>query len=325
MQPEIRDAMHGVYLAKGIHGTTAIEGNTLSEEQVKARIEGKLELPESKEYLGKEVDNVIAGCNQILSQIMNGGQDLITPEEIKGYNNTVLDGLTVEKDVVPGEIRNHSVGVFRYRGAPAEDCEFLLDRMCQWLNHESFKQKENQIVFGILRAVLAHLYIAWIHPFGDGNGRTARLIEFKVLLSHGAPSAAAHLLSNHYNQTRNEYYRQLKCTSKSGGDVFPFIKYAVIGLVDQMKEQASWIRGSQIKIAWRNYIYDQFKAQAGAVNERRRSLVLDLSEDVNRRIPFKEIRNISPRVAVGYAGKTDMAIRRDINALLAMELITKED
>lgn len=57
-------------------------------------------------------------------------------------------------------------------------------------------------MYAIFKAVVAHLYLAWIHPVGDGNGRTARLVEFQILLSSGVPSPAAHLLSNHYNQTR---------------------------------------------------------------------------------------------------------------------------
>jgi len=41
-----------------------------------------------------------------------------------------------------------------------------------------------------------------IHPFGDSNGRTARLIEFYILLRAGLPDMVSHILSNHYNDTR---------------------------------------------------------------------------------------------------------------------------
>jgi Fic family protein len=61
----------------------------------------------------------------------------------------------------------------------------------------------------VLLAVWAHLYIAWIHPFGDGNGRTARLVGFTLLLEGGVPAPAAHLLSNHNNRTRSSYYMEL--------------------------------------------------------------------------------------------------------------------
>ena len=52
LQPETAKRLHQLYLAKGAAATTAIEGNTLTEEEVLQHIEGKLELPASKEYLG---------------------------------------------------------------------------------------------------------------------------------------------------------------------------------------------------------------------------------------------------------------------------------
>src|SRR5437868_6599804 len=58
-QKTARD-LNQVYFAKGVNATTAIEGNTLSEEQVKERMNGQLELPRSKEYLGTEIDNMLS-------------------------------------------------------------------------------------------------------------------------------------------------------------------------------------------------------------------------------------------------------------------------
>ena len=52
LQPNVAKELHFLYLAKGIRGTAAIEGNTLSEDEVKDRMEGKLVLPPSQEYLG---------------------------------------------------------------------------------------------------------------------------------------------------------------------------------------------------------------------------------------------------------------------------------
>ncbi len=63
----------------------------------------------------------------------------------------------------------------------------------------------------VAKAVLAHLYIAWIHPFADGNGRTARLVEFQILAQSGLiPLPAANLLRDHYNKTRDRYYAELR-------------------------------------------------------------------------------------------------------------------
>ena len=204
LRPSVAQQLHTVYLAKGVLATTAIEGNTLSESEVIKHIEGKLRLPPSKEYLAKEIDNIIAACDKIANEILFLDKDEISVDNIKNYNKLVLQGLSPGESVVPGQVRNYSIGVGGYRAAPAEDCEYLLQELCSWLNKFHIPE-DNRITFGIIKAIIAHVYFVWIHPFGDGNGRTARLIEFQILLEAGIPTPAAHLLSNFYNQTRTEY------------------------------------------------------------------------------------------------------------------------
>ncbi len=323
LQPKTAEKLHLLYLAKGVRATTAIEGNTLSEEEVLERIEGKLSLPPSREYLGKEVDNILKGCNEIKEKLMQGNDRGLSVVEITEFNRTVLDGLELEKDVVPGVIRKHSIGVAGYRGAPAEDCEYLLGRMCEWLNGSEFNPQEQVIIFGVIRAIVAHLYIAWIHPFGDGNGRTARLLEFKILLSSGIPTPAAHLLSNHYNLTRTEYYRQLDYASKSKGDIIPFIRYAVQGFVDGLRSQLKVIQQQQLLVAWRDYVYEHFRDKTGFINERLRKLVLDLSQHTEP-VALAKLNEVSARVATLYATKTQRTIRRDVDELLRTNLIRQQ-
>lgn len=313
LYPEVQEHLHRVYLAKGVHATIAIEGNTLSEEQVQRRISGDLVLPTSQEYLGIEADNIIFGCNEIKKNPSN----IIEYESILKYNEIVLRNLSIAHGE-SGKIRQHSVAVGNYQGAPHYECAKLLREMCTWLNGEEFR---SSVVFGIIRAIIAHIYIAWIHPFADGNGRTARLLEFNILLSHGLPSSTAHLLSNHYNKTRAEYYRQLDYTSKSGGDIVPFIQYAVTGLIDGLKEQFDVIRVEQFRITWRNFIYDKFKNKPGAVNDRKRKLILDMPQTT---VAFNEIRHTSIRVAEMYAKHTDLCIKRDLKALQQMGLLNLE-
>src|SRR5436305_12681723 len=66
LRPDIAEQLHKMYMVKGVLATTAIEGNTLSEEEVEKILEGKSELPPSREYLGQEVSNIIDECNRIL-------------------------------------------------------------------------------------------------------------------------------------------------------------------------------------------------------------------------------------------------------------------
>lgn len=323
LRPQTAQEMHLIYLAKGAAATTAIEGNSLSEEQVLQHMDGTLKLPPSKEYLVQEVDNIITACNQIEERLRNGN-DALTPEKIKEFNKQVLDKLTLEKDVVPGELRAHSVVVGSvYRGAPAEDCEYLLERLCQWLNSDDFKPATGmETVYAIIKAVVAHIYLAWIHPFGDGNGRTARLVEFQILLSAGVPTPASHLLSNHYNQTRTGYYRQLDSASKTGGEIIPFLAYAAPGFVDGLREQLERIRHQQWDVTWENYVHDMFHNKISRSDIRQRNLVLDLSDSDKPVMPQK-IAELSPRLAKDYANKTYKTIQRDLNTLEKMNLIER--
>jgi Fic family protein len=325
LKPAVAKDLHTVYLAKGAQATTAIEGNTLSEQEVLDRVRGELKLPPSKEYLGREIDNVVSAANDILQALLKSHDGLpLTCDAICEYNARVLAGLDVADEVKPGHIREHSVGVAGYRGAPAQDCKYLLDRLCSWLGSADFDGADHGLAVPILKAIVAHLYLAWIHPFGDGNGRTARLMEFHLLVSAGVPSPAAHLLSNHYNQTRSEYYRQLDVASKSGGDVVPFITYAVQGFVDQLKEQLNVIRTQQWHVAWSDYVHEMLGG-AGATTTRQRRLVLDLAAPkASEWVALKDVRHISPRVAEAYAHKTQKTISRDLNALKKKRLVVLE-
>jgi Fic family protein len=324
LRPAEAQRLYLLYLAKGVSATTAIEGNTLSEQQVLDHLKGQLKLPLSQEYLKQEIDNILAGCNLIHDDINQGRHHPLTTERIRELNRIVLDKLTLDEHVTPGNIRNYSVGVANYRGAPAEDCEYLLDRLCEWLNGSAFSPpKDSEIMYATLKAVIAHLYLAWIHPFGDGNGRTARLIEFQILMCSGVPAPAAHLLSNHYNQTRTQYYQQLDNASRSGGNVIPFIHYAIQGFVDGLRSQLHHIREQQWNVAWQNYVHNSFKDKSSPTAERQRRLVLDLSV-YSEPVPLNKLTEISVRIAKAYANKTNRTLVRDLNKLLEMGLIKRD-
>jgi Fic family protein len=326
LRPDIADEIHKMYLAKGVLATTAIEGNTLSEEEVRQIIEGKSKLPPSREYLEQEVSNIIGECNRILAEVEAGKTLPLTTERIEEINKTVLNNLALPEGVVPGEIRRHEVVVAIYKGAPPEDCRFLLDQLCDWLNDTEYfgpAHDTRSIVSGILKAILAHLYLAWIHPFGDGNGRTARLIELQILMSSRVPSPAAQLMSNHYYNTRTEYYRQLHLASQTN-NIVPFVIYAVQGFLDGLKAQLEVVKEYVVDQVWNNYVADQFTDRNKAADLRRRDLIEDLSriKDEPRALPYQQLPLISPRVAKHYAKKTSRTLIRDVQELHKMKLVT---
>ncbi len=321
LNPEAASQLHAVYLAKGVLATTAIEGNTLTEDEVREHLKGRLKLPPSREYLGQEIDNIVEACNRIGNEVIRGNHGRISPDEIREYNRLVLNKLPSQEDVVPGELRHHSVLVGRYRAAPAKDCEYLLAKFCEWLNGLAFPKGLDQ-PFSILAAIAAHLYFVWIHPFGDGNGRTARLIEFRYLLQAGFSTPAAHLLSNFYNLTRTEYYRQLDKASSTNGQMSEFIAYATQGLVDQLRDQLQVIRDLQWNATWRNYVYERF-GKGSTAHLRRRRLVLALSNITENDgwVPVSKIPELTAKLAKAYANKTRKTLTRDLNAIVQMSLI----
>ena len=325
--------MYRLYLSRGARATTAIEGNTLSEAQVRARLDGQLDLPLSQEYLGREVGNILEACERIRQQIHGGDAPRLSPDLVADYNRRVLAGLEehLDEGVVAGEIPRHRVAVAGYQGAPRSDCRHLLARVCEWLEQEPAGSPfthapDNRIAVGLLQAILAHLYLAWIHPFGDGNGRTARLVEFMLLVRSGVPAPTAHLLSNHYNQTRAEYYRQLDRSSRANagrGDPLEFLCYALQGFMDGVREQCAYVGRVQLSIAWEHLVYETFHAEppTGA-NARRRMLVLALGA-AEHPVPKSAIVDLTPALTRAYAVKTAKTLTRDLNWLLDRDLVLR--
>ena len=318
--------MEAVYLAKGARATTAIEGNTLTEEQALAAVQGDLVVPQGQEYQQQELENVIAAIRDVETGIWGGDQFVLTPSRIKSLNEQILRDLEVPEHVKPGEYREDSVVVGSvYRAAPARDCEYLISTLCDWLESPDFEPRGDgswwDFAVAFLKAAVAHVYIAWIHPFGDGNGRTARLVEFGILTAAGIPSVAAHLLSNHYNATRNRYYEQLDYSSKSGGDLRKFFAYAAGGFVGQLQNELDDVHGWVLEAGWVNYVHGQFHEARTPATRRQRDLVLALPSD--QYVPRARIPELNVQMAQAYAGKQAKTITRDVNALAEMGLIER--
>lgn len=324
LRPDIAQHLFEVTLVKGALASTAIEGNTLSLEQAEAIFRNEFKAPPSRSYQERELRNVLGALADIDHRVMAGEPMPLTVEMIRSFNLRVLDGTEFEDWVVPGEIRTTGVGVGQYRGAPAEDCRYLMDRLVEWLEGPSFRSDDPEIAFAldVIRAIYAHLYIAWIHPFGDGNGRTARLVEFAILAWCGqVPLPAAHLLSNHYNLTRDRYYRELQRASASR-DTSGFIAYAVQGLVDGICEQIDLVRDQQAHVTWINFVYESMRDHpANPTRERRIELVLAM--EPARQYVRHELEGLTPSLAARYAKAGDRTIARDLNALIDAGLVTR--
>ena len=324
LPPEAAKDFYTVALVKGAQATTAIEGNTLTEEQVAGILDGTFTAPQSRAYQEREVRNVLDALQGIADQVMERRSPAITKDLICEFNRRILDGTEHEPDAVPGAVRDHAVSVANYRGAPAEDCDYLLECLAGWLQSDTFKSEDPAIGFAltVACAVYAHLYMAWLHPFGDGNGRTARLLEFLVLARSGlAPLPAAHLLSNHYNLTRDQYYRELAHASRSSTTV-SFLNYAIQGFVDGLQEQIGQVRALQLQVAWVNYVHEVMnRYPSSQARDRQRTLVLAMPPD--QAVPRDELPGLTPKVARLYAATGPRTLSRDLNRLRDAGLVRR--
>jgi Fic family protein len=328
LKPRARQELEALCLAKGAQATTAIEGNSLTLEQVEAAVRGDLRVPPSQEYLKQEVDNVIDACRMIEERVSRTGKFELSVGLLQELNALVLRGLDLEDHVIPGEFRDVSVVVGPYRAVPARDVEFLTELMTEWLESEGFapdgQDLRTRFVRMFVKAIASHLYIAWIHPFGDGNGRTARLVEFGILTAAGIPTVAAHLLSNHYNLTRTVYYRQLQRASRSGGDLTDFLRYAAEGFVDLLQEQLDVVHQHVHTYAWENLVHEHFHDQHTAKAKRQRDLVLELGRRWPDAVPRSQLITLTPALALQYAGKQSKTLTRDLNTLLGTALVARQ-
>lgn len=328
LKPERAREMGAVYLARGVQATTAIEGNTLSESEVKQIVaKGTADVGASRAYQEREVRNVLSAIGEMDEALRAGKRLPITRERLEKLNFQILEGIPDAPEVVPGKLRQHNVTAGRYLAPRWEDVPRLIDRFVRWLNElrgtvTPESPVRERFVNAMLAAMLAHLYIAWIHPFGNGNGRLARLIEVQILSESGVvPIVATNLLSDHYNKTRDHgYYRALDAAQ---GNVLAFIRYALAGFLDEVRAQIDVVKAENIQIHWESYVYGVFSDMPDTeTRTRQRELALVMPED--RWITSKEATDLNTRLARLYARVGDRTPTRDLNDLTRLGLVLKE-
>lgn len=322
--PGHRQKLLHVSLIKGAQATTAIEGNTLSIEDIENIQQGG-NVPPSKDYQKQEVINIINAFNVLLSDIIDKDNiEYITPKLLSRFHYLIGKDIGIAFDAAPGQLRKRNVIVGNYRPPSFGDVENHIIKLCDWLKREFSFSGSQSMDTAIIEAVVAHIYIAWIHPFSDGNGRTARLVEFFVLMRAGVPDFASHILSNHYNKTRTMYYRQIENATKNN-DLTDFLKYAIEGLRDGLNEVVEHVQESQLLISWKAHIFNVFdilKGEKKALNapeKRRREFILQLP--MEQWINNEKDLHIKYELFHLYKDKTGKTLSRDLKELFKLELL----
>lgn len=182
---------------KSIHSSLAIEANSLSFNQVKDVIEGKMVIGPKKEI--QEVKNAYTAYLKI------GELNPYSNDDLKKIHG-ILTYLTVDE---AGEFRKGNEGVFDESGncihvcPPPEQVNLLMKNLFDWMN-----ENKDEIHPLILSSVF-HYEFVFIHPFKDGNGRTARLWQ-NVILSNWEKIFEYVPIESEIKKYQDEYYNVIR-------------------------------------------------------------------------------------------------------------------
>ncbi|WP_134739986.1 Fic family protein [Nocardioides sp. 503] len=326
LKPAAAQTMMSVSLARGVQATTAIEGNTLSDSEVQAIVDkGTANVSESRTYLETEVRNILAAISEIDAALHEGARLPIDVARLCRLNEQVLRDTPQGPEVVPGRFREHDVAAGRYKAPHWTEVPDLTQQLVKWLDElrdtvTTDSRREDRFVNAVLSAILAHLYIAWVHPFGNGNGRLARLVEVQILSESGViPLVATNFLSDHYNKTRDAYYVALDAAQR---DVLHFVGYSVQGFLDELRDAVKVLRAESLTIHWESYVYEKFRDQPSTpARTRQRHLALAMPHD--EAVSPEAATELTTRLAKLYGKCGERVPARDLNDLVKLELVTK--
>ena len=213
---------------RNTHSSTAIEGNPLTLEQVRAVEEGR-EIPAIAARAKREVVNYFAGLRFVEKQ---AGKTPITHEEIL-HLHKIIAGDVMDQGTA-GRYRTIAVRVGKYVPPPPQDVSGLMFELLTWWNKESAKLSP------VLSSAIVHYRFESIHPFADGNGRTGRALALWELYRRGFDTHHIFSVDEFYWENRPRYYSALDVVRREGEDLTGWLEYAAEGL--QLTLERVWTR-----------------------------------------------------------------------------------
>ena len=214
-------------LLRSAHSSTSIEGNPLSLEQVSELAAGRDIIVRRKDK--QEILNYLEALEKI-------------PDFAKEINLKVDDFLKIHEIVTKETLENPGdEGVFRNRqvyvvnGAtgeivfsppPTKEVPKLVKEFLDWFNSQ-----ESSEIDSVLEAGVTHYEIVRMHPFIDGNGRTARIMATLVLYERGFDVKRFFTLDDYYDKDRRSYYAALNKIDQNTLDLSEWLEYFTEGVM----------------------------------------------------------------------------------------------
>ncbi len=315
-----------VQLARGALASAKIEGNPSTELEALEIAQGKRK---PVKYHEIEIHNLLELYRDATADVFLGfGR--FNRAWLCEINRRVLDKVpSLGNKVVPGVVRSHEVGVGKYRAPGHACCSELISRFCDFFGpHRSWRPYEDlhgKPQTAIVKAIIAHLYMALIHPFGDGNGRTSRMIEFMLLFQGSLPAVVGFSLCRHYEETRADYYRVMEDSWRRRPDYtlapIGFVMYAVKGLLNNLGEDATVLLKLYQSAYWDKVLDEGFPGQAKSV--RRQKALAAVIAEAESALSVNQISELLP-IPYSYKTLTRQTLFRDLNLLVVAGWIKRD-
>ena len=225
----------------------------------------------------------------------------------------------------PGALRhadwNVTFGMPRSRGvAGGDDCRAAFDAFMEAISGE-FRGHDR-----IIQAMAAHYHIGAMHPFGDGNGRTARALEAFMLRSARVNDMVMVSLSNYYHEHQDAYLAALHAARRGGHDLTPFLAFALSAVAERCNALAEEITTHSRRTLYREFARSLFgrlrSPRRRALAERQLRILDALSEGGPT-----PVRALVSRVFVHYGAlkHPERALIRDLIGLIDLSAIAWND
>ncbi len=218
-------------LLRSAHSSTAIEGNPLTLEQVSELAAGRDIMVRRKDK--KEVLNYLEALEKI--------PEFAERKPFKFSDLLELHKLitrdTLENPADEGSLRNQQVAVVNgatgqiiFMPPPTDRVGALVEEFLEWFNSEEVNE-----IDPVIEAGLAHYELVRIHPFVDGNGRTARVMASIVLFKRAFDIKRFFALDDYYDKDRRAYYAALKTVDQDSLDLTGWLEYFTEGVAVSLK------------------------------------------------------------------------------------------
>jgi len=288
------------------HSSTSIEGNRLSLEQVSDLAHGREVMASRKDK--QEILNYLSVLEN-LGKLTDGKR--ITEKYILSIHG-MLTKETLENNSDCGRYRNKYVVVGNrltreiiFRPPDNKDVPNLMGSLVEWLNSEAAKEFDSVIEAGI-----AHYEFVRIHPFVDGNGRTARVLATLILYLRGFDAKQFFCLDDYYDSDRQAYYRALQSVDQKTLDLTGWLEYFVKGVnvsiytvkervIKLSSERLRKTKRGQIALTERQMRIIEFINQNGKITNKNLREMLKISD----RAALKEIRKLLDLKVIKTEGK----------------------